>query len=131
MKDRVHKLHLVYTVEHCPCNVADTLGYEPRYHAELHSIEQGFERHKHNKPHKHIAQCLYAVVFLEIEETCKRTDDGSEPYKDEESPSPIAGVAQGNECYGRITARYVPIDCSMVETAECLLQSRLGLTGMI
>ena len=110
----VHVFLLVDAVEHRTSDVAHSFSDDPYHSGRRHGADEWLESHQYGEPHSHEAESLQVAVVLEM---CKAHDGacyGTSPDEDEEAPSPVALVSQGDERDGGVGACYVPVDGGMV-----------------
>ena len=131
MKDGVHESLFVEAVEDGTGDIRYSLGYYPRYGGSAHTVEKGLEGYKHRQAHAHKTKGLYVAMLLEMAETDNSACYCTQPYEDEETPAPIALLAQGHEGERGVRAGYMPIDSGMVPFAQSFLPLAAARGGMI
>ena len=131
MEHGVHEAAFVQTIEHGTCEVAYTIGNNPRDGCCAHILHERFEGHKHTQPHQTEAQGFEVAVVFQAHKRCNGSCQCTAPDETKQSPTPIALVAKGDERDGGVGAGNVPIDGGMVEFAQTLLPLRLCRHGMI
>jgi hypothetical protein len=97
VEHRVHVFCFVQRIEHCSGYVAHTFGNYPHEGGSGNGVDKWFESHQHAKSHAYEAQCLEIGMFLQMDEAHDGAHNGTQPYKREKAPSPIAFVAKGYE----------------------------------
>lgn len=103
-----------------PGDIEDALGDEPVDGGGLETVHERFEGHENAQPHDDETDRLEVAVFPQSPETDDGTNDGGEPDKGEEPPTPEPRLSQGDEGDGGVAAGDVPIDGSMVPSAQHL-----------
>lgn len=98
VKDRVHVFALMLGIEQGTRDVSHALGNDPYHGTCRHAIDQRFECYEHTQPHADVSQGLDVTVSFEMTERGDGSQDGTEPHENEQSPSPQALLAQGDEC---------------------------------
>ena len=118
MEDSMHVASFAQSIEQCARDIANALGDDPYHRGRTHCVYQRFEGHEHTHAHADVDQCLKVAMGFELVETCDGADDGTQPYKAEQCPSPIALVTQGDEGDGRVGTCDMPVDGGMVPLAQ-------------
>ena len=118
------------TIEYGSRDVADALCYNPVDSYMGCVVKEGLESNKYTQSHQYEARSFKIAVVAQTTETHHCTHDSRRPHKGKESPSPKTFSTQHEERDGRVAACYVPIDCSMVPTAQDGFRAGVG-QGMI
>ena len=132
VEDGVHVSLLVDAVEDGTRDIAYALGDNPNHRGWGHGVVKRFEGDQYRQAHAHKAKRLQVAVVLQFGETHHGANNGTRPDEDEEAPSPVALVAQGNQSDRRVGTGDVPVDGGMVPLAQSLLPlapSREGMVG--
>ena len=117
---RMHIALSVERVEERACDIADTFGYYPYHGSRGNGVNEGLEGYQYRESHADEAESLYVGVLLQPDKTDNGARNGTQPYEREERPAPVALGAQGNQCQWGVGACNVPVDGSMVPTAQSL-----------
>ena len=117
----VHVAALVERVKDSTGDVAHPLGDDPYDGCRGDGVDERLEGYEHAQSHADEAEGLEVGMLLELPEADDGARYGTEPYKREEAPAPVALCAQGDEGERRVGACYVPVDGGMVPVPQPLL----------
>lgn len=131
MEDGVHESAFVETVEDGTGYVADAFGDNPDDGRRAHGVDERAESDEDRQAHSHETGGLHVAVVFEPAEADDGSGDGREPYEREETPAPIALLAQGDERQRRVAAGDVPVDGGVVPAAQAFLPRTPARHGMI
>ena len=122
-KEVENGMHVALTVERIEYgsrNIAYALGDNPDDGCCRHRVKEGLEGNEYGESHADETEGLYVGVLLQSEEADEGACNGASPHEDEQSPSPVALCAQGDEGEWRVGARDMPVDSGMIPTAQSL-----------
>ena len=120
-KEVENGMHVALTVERIEYgsrNIAYALGDNPDDGCCRHRVKEGLEGNEYGESHADETEGLYVGVLLQPDEADEGACNGASPHEDEQSPSPVALCAQGDEGEWRVGAGNMPIDGGMVPTAQ-------------
>lgn len=90
MEDGMHVLLLVQTVEHGTRDVRYAFGNNPDKGCCRHAVDEWLEGNQHAETHANEAERLDIGMFRQLHEADDGACYGTQPYKREERPAPIA-----------------------------------------
>lgn len=131
MEDGMHETAFVEAVEDGAGYVADAFSDYPCDGRRTHGVDERAESDEDRQAHSHETDGLHVAVVAEVAEADDGSGDGREPYEREETPAPIALLAQGDERQRRIAAGDVPVDGGVVPAAQAFLPRTPAPHGVI
>ena len=131
VEDGVVVVDAAQAVEECTGDVKHAFGDNPGDGNHAHTCDERLECHEYGQSHQDETGGFQIAVCLEFRQADNRSDNGAEPHEREQSPSPIALVAQSRQRDRRIGTGDVPIDGGVVPFAQAIFPHASGTCRMI